>query len=137
MTAYTNNNFFMNTNATFKPCAHPDREADHVSRSGSAYWYTDEGVIRVSNHCGNEVASCNWSMIGDEHKYACEDNEGFRAGFASLEDFEENQALEVWIYNCLEFVEAVSVTPDMMRDGRVYTEFGDCAFSARVMAVYI
>ena len=43
--------------------------ADFVSDSGSSYKYTQRGVYRVSNHFTHNVASCDWTMDGEEHEF--------------------------------------------------------------------
>lgn len=65
------NNFFVNTMAEFEKTERPNREPDYVSKDrnghiSSRYWYTDEGVIRGSNHWGNGVASCDWLLKGSK-----------------------------------------------------------------------
>ena len=47
----------------------PRRQPDYVSRDrngkvSSEYWYTEDGVIRGSDHWGEGVASCDWSLKG-------------------------------------------------------------------------
>ena len=66
---YTSENFFEATKANYASCARPEREADYVSRSGSAYWYTENGVIRESNHWGRAVATCEWTLDGCWYGY--------------------------------------------------------------------
>lgn len=61
------NNFFKNTIATFNQTERPNREPDFVSRDrdgnvSSEYWYTENGVIRGSDHWGTGVASCDWEL---------------------------------------------------------------------------
>ena len=55
-------NFFDYTAVMFTETDKPEREPDFVSGSGSTYWYTDEGVIRMSDHWGNHVANCDWAI---------------------------------------------------------------------------
>lgn len=67
----SNENFFINTMAEFEKTERPNREPDYVSKDrnghiSSRYWYTDEGVIRGSNHWGNGVASCDWLLKGSK-----------------------------------------------------------------------
>lgn len=55
-------NFFISTQARFVQV--PDNSSlfgvcNFESKSGSKYWYTDNGVYRLSDHWG-EVASCSW-----------------------------------------------------------------------------
>ena len=54
-------NYFSNTITTYVECDKPNRKPDHISDSGSMYWYYKKGVIRGSNHWGNGVANCNWA----------------------------------------------------------------------------
>ncbi len=64
------NNFFINTMAKFEKTDRPNREPDYISYSNgkisSRYWYTQDGVIRGSNHWGNGVASCDWLLEGSK-----------------------------------------------------------------------
>lgn len=62
-------NFFVSTKADFAKCDKPAREPDYVSGSGSAYWYTEDGVIRMSDHWGAGVASCDWYLDGEAYGY--------------------------------------------------------------------
>ena len=94
-------NFFKNTIATFKRITDEQYEAtnsdpDFLSTSGSAYWYTDEGVIRYSNHWGY-VASCIWRPDADlsaviswqqESESIAKEDEGVY-GFCSWSGFQE------------------------------------------------
>ena len=73
----TKDNFFKATKAdwTFKKEMTLDAiikfraSADFISDSGSSYKYTQRGVYRVSNHFTHHVASCDWTMDGEEHEY--------------------------------------------------------------------
>lgn len=94
-------NFFKNTLATFTGITEEQYDATNndpnfVSDSGSAYWYTDEGVIRYSNHWGY-VASCIWSPDADlsaviswqqENESISKEDEGVY-GFCSWSGFQE------------------------------------------------
>lgn len=62
-------NFFVATRASFAACEKPEGEPDYVSGSGSAYWYTAEGVVRMSDHWGAGVASCDWYLDGKAYGY--------------------------------------------------------------------
>jgi hypothetical protein len=76
----TSENFHDATAASFKPCSQPDREPDFVSSSGSAYWRTGEGVIRLSDHWCFGIRSCDWYLDG---KLYCDFNTGTREIYAS------------------------------------------------------
>jgi hypothetical protein len=57
-------------------------EADFVSDSFSAYKYTNKGVYRLSDHFNHNVASCDWTLDGQEH------NRGFVLAYCSWKSFE-------------------------------------------------
>ncbi len=52
-------NFWDSTKAIFERCAAPSTEPDAKSENGSAYWFTDSGVVRLSDHWG-QVQKCIW-----------------------------------------------------------------------------
>lgn len=59
---------------------------DYVSDSGSKYWYTDNGVYRLSNHWGFGVGSCDWTLNANpELSYRDEGSD--RLGYAEWKDF--------------------------------------------------
>lgn len=65
---------YLGSMANFTRCEVPEgavsegplSNAAHVSGgiSGSMYWYTEEGVYRLSNHWGEGVGSSNWYLDG-------------------------------------------------------------------------
>ena len=62
---FNSSNFHIQTECDWLPLeTAPDRPADFVSPSGSAYWYVETGVIRKSDHWLPYVASCDWSLGG-------------------------------------------------------------------------
>lgn len=77
---YTSENFFLETFANFTKTKVPKTQPDFTSNSGSMYWYTDEGVIRASDHWKSYIRSCDWYLDGKVvNKFA--------AGFCKWEDF--------------------------------------------------
>ncbi len=59
-----------------------DMKAHFQSKSGSYYYYTEEGVFRYSNHWGR-VANCRWKIQGiDYYK-----NQKYYVGYANWSDF--------------------------------------------------
>lgn len=96
---YSSKNFYMGTEATFEACERPSREADYTSESGSAYWYSEDGVIRESDHWGYEVASCNW-YLGEADGISSWASSDVRCGFCAWEGFERNadRNFEVTVY---------------------------------------
>lgn len=128
---YTKHNYFMNTEATFTRCDAPATSPDFVSDSGSSYWYTEEGVIRESNHWGRAIASCNWFIEGEARRFCELDTDGTRAAFAPWSAFEMLYDCSVYIIDANgECVDIVHATTEMMHEGRIVTEYGECAFSA-------
>ena len=93
---YSSDNFYMGTEASWEDAEEPEREADYVSDSGSAYWYTEGGVFRKSNHWGYEVASCDWFLGDDESSW--EDSHGIRCGFCPWDGFKA-KGYEFTVYN--------------------------------------
>lgn len=94
------NNFFINTITNFTEVEKPKTEPNHISynRNGeisSMYWYTEEGVIRGSDHWGSGVASCDWFLNNKIIPYIdvlYEDkslNRINKYGFCKWEDFIE------------------------------------------------
>lgn len=59
-----------------------DMKAHFQSKSGSYYYYTEEGVFRYSNHWGR-VANCRWKIKGIEGYK----NQKYYVGFANWNDF--------------------------------------------------
>lgn len=82
-------NFYKFTDGHFTPCAIPDRAPDYRS-ADSSYWYSDEGVVRQSDHWGKGIASCTWTL-GDEPSAPCYRNKGLgqRSGFIPWGDFRD------------------------------------------------
>ena len=79
-------NFHKNTTAIFAQRLRPSRRPDHVSTSGSEYWYTDHGVYRHSDHWG-EVASCYW-LINEQKSRRPHGRSGrWLTGYAKWEGF--------------------------------------------------
>jgi hypothetical protein len=61
-------NFHQSTYGRFTVTKTPNRPADYISYTtygtiSSVYHYTENGVIRTSNHWG-AVASCQWNLEG-------------------------------------------------------------------------
>src|SRR5690606_24141791 len=65
----------------------------YTSKSGSSYYFTEEGVFRVSNHWGR-AANCRWRLISNEEKV----NQYQRVGFAKWTDFFPNNETERLFY---------------------------------------
>ncbi|WP_428742384.1 hypothetical protein [Tenacibaculum sp.] len=59
-----------------------EMKAHFQSKSGSYYYYTENGVFRYSNHWGR-VANCRWKIRGIE-QYK---NQNYYVGYANWSDF--------------------------------------------------
>ena len=59
-------NFFESTIANFNRVTDSSFEfiPDIVTKSGSEYMYTEEGVYRKSDHWNNKIALCSWLLDG-------------------------------------------------------------------------
>ena len=89
-------NFFLASTANFVKVDLPSRAPDFISDSGSAYYYTCSGVVRVSNHW-DSVATCTWTLDGEVTKKRFSRKTGryevvkaqksTRAGFCAWTDF--------------------------------------------------
>lgn len=65
--SYNRNNFHKNTFCIFTEAAFSEIEnqkPDYKSKSGSAYYFTENGVYRLSDHWGR-AANCKWRLQTD------------------------------------------------------------------------
>lgn len=90
MTGYNRSNFHKNTFCVFKHLT--SNEASkinfvHKSKSGSEYFFTDEGVYRKSNHWGR-VANCRWKLASSSLEKV--NNNTPQVGYACWNDFFSN-----------------------------------------------
>ena len=138
---FNSSNYFMATKADFTSCAKPETKPDYISDSGSRYWYTDEGVIRFSNHWGYGIASCDWTLDGIESS-SFADNEGGRAGYCDWTDFDFIEERTICVYGVDEeeaddhdlagrTIKVIAITSDMAKNGRIETEYGSVKFDAK------
>lgn len=78
------------TTAALKP--------NYKSESGSAYYYTEIGMYRLSNHWGR-LANSKWRLVALEP----ETQNKFKLGFAKWEDFFPDNATEKLYYIVADF----------------------------------
>ncbi|SHJ17577.1 hypothetical protein [Flavobacterium terrae] len=77
-------NSFKNTFCVFEEVSFQsikDFQVSYSSESGSKYYYTEEGMYRLSNHWGR-LANSKWRLIDKNLS-----EEKFKVGFANWEDF--------------------------------------------------
>lgn len=88
MKAYNSNNFHKHTFCLWKEVSLADFEIQKPqfkSKSGSEYYFTDEGVYRTSNHWGR-AANCRWRLVTlGNYK-----SQHTKVGFAKWTDFYPN-----------------------------------------------
>lgn len=66
-----------------------EKVADFVSKSGSEYFYTEEGVYRFSTHWGR-AATCRWRLQQDEVAFKNKK----QLGYAKWTDFYRDNEVE-------------------------------------------
>ena len=83
MILYNRYNFYRNTYCEFtevnsEMCS---QSPNYVSKSGSKYIFTEEGVYRISNHWGR-AAKCKWRLVSSTNS-----SQRTKAGFAKWSSF--------------------------------------------------
>lgn len=93
---YNKTNFHKHTFCEFievDATAIPNIEWHYMSKSGSGYCFTEEGVYRISNHWGR-AANCRWRLISEIKN----PNQKERIGYAKWTDFYPNNETESFFY---------------------------------------
>lgn len=93
---YNKNNFYKHTYCDFQEVSFSKTENTnpyYKSKSGSIYYFTNEGVFRVSNHWGR-AANCRWRLISSEKIKS----QTQKCGFAKWTDFYPNNETEKLFY---------------------------------------
>ena len=96
MKNYHNFNFFKHTYCEFKMMEidfFSHHKFHYKSKSGSLYFYTENGLYRYSNHWGR-VANCRWKISGIENYK----NQNYYVGYANWLDFYQLNSLEKVFY---------------------------------------
>jgi hypothetical protein len=101
-------NFFIRSQANWLSCQLPAGDPAFVSNSGSSYWYTEDGVIRTSDHWGT-VATCRWTLDGGDAFF-----DAPVAAFCRWEDI----SLTVGREMVVDFPDGVKVKPIMKYQDR-------------------
>lgn len=90
MNQYNRSNFHKNTFCVFKHLTLEEAaeiEFVHKSKSGSEYFFTNEGVYRKSNHWGR-VANCRWKLASSSLEKV--NNNTPQVGYANWNEFFNN-----------------------------------------------
>lgn len=102
MYTYNKHNFHKNTFCIFKQVSFTEIEnlrVNYKSSSGSSYYFTEQGVYRVSNHWGR-AANCRWRLISNsDYK-----NQLNVCGYANWNDFLPNNDIEKLFYIDIDWV---------------------------------
>lgn len=102
MKEYYRYNFFKHTYCEFEKQEidfFKGKSAHYQSKSGSLYFYTNEGVYRYSNHWGR-VANCRWKIKGIENYK----NQDYNVGYANWQDFYPLNDVDKVFYLKVDFV---------------------------------
>lgn len=84
MKNYNKTNFHKHTFCIFQEVTFEsitDLKPNFISKSGSSYYYTEQGVYRQSNHWGR-AANCKWRLVSNGISM-----ERTKVGYASWSDF--------------------------------------------------
>lgn len=93
---YNKHNFHKHTFCEFREVSFSEVEntkPSYKSKSGSIYYFNDEGVFRVSNHWGR-AANCRWRLLSNEKIKSQTE----KCGFAKWIDFYPNNENEKLFY---------------------------------------
>ncbi len=110
---YNKTNFHKHTFCEFtevNSASIPNIEWHYKSKSGSGYFFTEEGVYRISNHWGR-AANCRWRLISNSRANSSSkiNNSLHRIGYAKWTDFYPNNETDNFFYVEVNF-EAKEVT---------------------------
>lgn len=101
MKTYNQDNFHKHTFCLWKEVSQTDFEQQKPqfkSKSGSEYYFTDEGVYRISNHWGR-AANCRWRLIASGNYKS----QHTKVGFAKWTDFYPNDETAKLFYIQVDF----------------------------------
>lgn len=91
MKKYNRNNFFKHTYCEWIeiPIAFlEDKQPNYKSKTGSSYYFDEDGVARYSNHWGR-AANCRWKLVAKEKK-----NSVYCLAYARWDSFYPNNEQE-------------------------------------------
>lgn len=95
---YNKHNFHKYTFCEFQEAQLSEIEKlkiSYKSKSGSAYYFTEKGVYRVSNHWGR-AANCRWRLLSNSTSKI--NNTNARIGYANWSDFYPNNDKDKLFY---------------------------------------
>ncbi len=101
---FNRNNFHKHTFCIFKEVSiHEikDLMVSFKSKSGSVYYYTDNGVYRLSNHW-SRVANCRWRLLENSNIQNSNSNKN-KLGYANWNDFFADNDFEKLYFITIDF----------------------------------
>ena len=102
---YHKYNFHKHTFCIFSEVKDKDIEslqANYKSKSGSSYYFTEEGLYRVSNHWGR-AANCRWKLVTNSKAITSSKSNANKIGYARWTDFYPNSENENIFYIEVDF----------------------------------
>ncbi|MFC4739895.1 hypothetical protein ACFO3U_07800 [Flavobacterium ponti] len=105
MKQYHKNNFHKHTFCVYKEVANDaikNLQPNFSSKSGSSYYFTEEGLYRVSNHWGR-AANCRWKLDSSAMTSTTSKNIRSKVGYAKWTDFYPNNEQENLFYIQVDF----------------------------------
>jgi hypothetical protein len=97
---YNRSNFHRHTFCVFREAALAEienRSPNYTSKSGSSYYFTDDGVYRLSHHWGR-AANCKWRLESDNLSAA-----RMKLGFAKWSSFHKDNDTEKLYFITVDF----------------------------------
>ncbi len=97
---YNRTNFHRHTFCVFREAALSEienRKADYFSKSGSSYYFNEDGVYRLSHHWGR-AANCKWRLESDRVS-----SSRMKLGFAKWSSFHNDNDTEKLYFITVDF----------------------------------
>lgn len=76
----------------------PEGKPDYTSKSGSSYYFTQQGVYRLANHWGR-AANCRWRLRSPNKT-----SQFFVVGYANWSDFHPNNDTDPLYYISVDYL---------------------------------
>ncbi len=104
---YNKNNFHNHTFCIFKEVSIQtitNLKLHYKSKSGSSYYFVEEGVYRLSNHWGR-AANCRWRLVTTTTQQKVNNDSQAKLGFAKWTDFHRDNEVEKLYFIAANYVE--------------------------------
>lgn len=127
---YTKENFHQISRGIFSECETPQTTPDYVSltkngRVSSQYWFTENGVVRNSDHWG-QIASCIWILKGFSKKWNdCEVSKNAKTGYCSFDNFNKTTSDFQEVVN--EYYSKLNVELEILVSEKQYSNYSEAS----------